>query len=139
MRVLLDRLAGRFKPLAWKIIAGIALAGLVAIGVLMLANAGLRLDLKGKADELRSAQSELAAARAELVLLRTDAELKETASIERQNDLAQVSAGEKELVDAIISTPDGAPDLVRVRLGCQRLRRQGSADADLPAVCRSAG
>lgn len=40
---------------------------------------------------------------------------------------------EKELADAVAEVPDGLPDPVAVRLGCERLRQAGVSVADLPA------
>jgi hypothetical protein len=45
---------------------------------------------------------------------------------------------EKELADAVAEVPDGLPDPVAVRLGCERLRQAGVSVADLPA-CLPAG
>lgn len=38
--------------------------------------------------------------------------------------------------EAIQAAPGGAPAPAAVSLGCERLRRAGTIDADLPAVCR---
>lgn len=40
---------------------------------------------------------------------------------------------EKELADAVAEVPDGLPDPVAVRLGCERLRQANISVADLPA------
>jgi uncharacterized protein HemX len=118
------------STIAAKIAAGAALAAILALGVVMW-----RADaISAQRDAAREA---LVHAEAELVLLRTDAALKETAAEERQRDTEAIAAAEKELIDAIKEVPDSQPDAVRVRLGCERLRRAGHLDADLPAVCRS--
>lgn len=57
------------------------------------------------------------------------------AANERVADAIAEAREERKLTDAIADTPDTAPDAVRVQLGCQRLRSQGTADADLPAGC----
>ncbi len=63
----------------------------------------------------------------------------EQAAVEHVADAVLIAKTETELTDAIADTPDTAPDDVRVQLGCQRLRSQGTAEADLPAPCRSSG
>lgn len=82
-----------------------------AAGVARLEKANrLFLDMKARADDLAANQ--------------------------RLTDIVAVSQRERDLRDAIASTPDGAPDAVRVQLGCARLRAAGRSAADLPAVCR---
>ena len=61
------------------------------------------------------------------------------AAAQRLTDQIAVSQREKDLRDAIASTPDSAPDAVRIQLGCARLRAAGRDTADLPAVCRPGG
>lgn len=61
------------------------------------------------------------------------------AANQRITDTIAVNRQEEALRDAIASTPDTAPDAVRIRLGCERLRRSGTSPSALPAVCRSAG
>jgi len=89
----------------------------------------------------RQARSEAAAARAEanVEAMKTDSGAKEQAAIERIKDATTVSENEKGLIDAIEDTPDTAPDAVRVKLGCERLRAAGANPAALPAVCRPGG
>lgn len=121
-----------FAPLAVKVLSGLAaLLALALIFVMLRADA-----LSAERD---NARDKLKAAEAQIALLNVDAALKETASRERAADTAAVAQSEKELVDAIKTTPDSVPDVVRVRLGCERLRRAYHLDADLPAVCRSPG
>lgn len=86
--------------------------------------------------DLKATRVERDRAKAEVTLLKVDAAAKEKAAQERVVETAAVAANERKLVDAIQSVPDTAPDPVRVALGCQRLRGQGTADAVLPAVCR---
>lgn len=113
----------------------LVLIGVAALLVSVLWIKGQRDDAR---DERDKAQAELTQAKADLALARTDAAAKERASVERQADGVKVAAQTKELTDAIKTVPDTQPDAVRVALGCQRLRAAGrTADADLPAVCRS--
>jgi hypothetical protein len=93
----------------------------------------------GFKEDLQVAKADLREANAELALLRTDAELKEIAAGERQADTAAIAEAEKELIDAIQQIPDSHPDAVRVHLGCERLRRSGRAEIDLPESCRLDG
>jgi hypothetical protein len=57
------------------------------------------------------------------------------AANQRLTDTIAVNTMERNLRDAIASTPDSAPDDMRVSLGCERLRRAGVSTAALPA-CR---
>jgi len=59
------------------------------------------------------------------------------AADQRSIDSINITKQEQEAHNAIHSVPDAAPAAPTVRLGCQRLRRQGTPDAKLPAVCRS--
>lgn len=97
---------------------------------------GLTLPLgycKGQSD----ANSRHAAERllANTKALQIDAAAGTQASEERVADALAINETEEELLDAIADIPDEAPDAVRVRLGCQRLRAQGTSPADIPAVC----
>jgi hypothetical protein len=65
-----------------------------------------------------------------------DAGARDHAAADRVRDALAVNHHEEDLIDAISTVPDDRPDRVRVALGCQRLRAQGSAEADLPAICR---
>jgi hypothetical protein len=82
-------------------------------------------------------RSRAAAARAEanVEAMATNAKATEAAAEQRVEDATEVAAQEEVLIDAIQSTPDTAPDAVRVRLGCERLRAQGTDPAAFPA-CR---
>jgi hypothetical protein len=105
-----------------------------------LCSAALCLPLgycRGSADA--TARAEAARALANTKALKVDAAAKDHAAAARVKDALQVKENEDALVDAISTVPDEAPDAVRVRLGCQRLRAQGTAAADLPALCRSGG
>ncbi len=59
------------------------------------------------------------------------------ASGERLTDIQININREKELTDAVSSLSDAVPSPRRIALACQRLRQQGTRDADLPASCRS--
>lgn len=107
--------------------------------IAVLATAALCLPLgycEGKSAE--RARNEAARALANVKALETDAQATEAASADRVADALEVSEQEEVLLDAISEVPDTRPDPVRVKLGCQRLRDQGTASADLPAVCRPA-
>lgn len=93
--------------------------------------------LLGQCDGRRSERAMANAARAEanVEAVKRDQGATDKAADERVADAAVVTAKEKELVDAIADTPDTAPDAVRVRLGCERLRQQGTDIATVPA-CR---
>ena len=123
-------LGNLFAPLAMKIAGGVAVALAVALGV-------QTIRANHWHSEAAEAREDLKTAEATITLLRVDAELKETAAVERQEDTAEVAEMEKELIDAIKDVPDEKPDAVRVALGCKRLRAQGYREADLPAPCRS--
>jgi hypothetical protein len=62
---------------------------------------------------------------------------RETASAERLNDALSNNAAREELTDALDQLPDAVPSDRRVRLACERLRRQGTPADDLPERCRS--
>jgi len=117
---------------AGKIAAAIGIKGFVAIGMaLALAVCWWGWTrAAGARDEARTA---LTLAEAEIALLGTQAALVETAAEERQADTAAVEQAEEDLIDAIAKVPDTQPDAVRVRLGCERLRRAGRLDAALTA------
>lgn len=121
-----------------KAASAIGLRGFIAIGA-AIALALCWWGWSRAADQRDEARASLKLANAEITLLKTDATLKETAAIERQNDTAAVAAAQEELLHAIAQVPDSTPDAVRVQLGCERLRRTGRIDADLPAACRSDG
>jgi hypothetical protein len=102
----------------------------------VLITAGLCLPLGYcKGEQAANARHEAARALANTKALQIDAAAGESAAEERVQDALRVERLEEDLLDAISDTPDTAPDLVRVQLGCQRLREQGTAPADLPAVC----
>lgn len=82
-------------------------------------------------------QMQLAVANANTKALEQKNRADALAAAQRITDTIAVSAREKALRDAIASTPDSAPDAVRIRLGCERLRHaNGSNQATLPAACR---
>lgn len=113
----------------WKLIVGVILG---AILIYPLA------ECDGK--KAGRQEMQLAVERANTVALEQKARADALAAAQRITDAVAVSTREKELRDAIASTPDTAPDAVRIRLGCERLlRANGGNSATLPAVCRPAG
>ena len=62
-----------------------------------------------------------------------------TAADRRITDAASNAAQEEAYHAAIDAAPPGAPAPAARALGCQRLRRAGKVDADLPALCRRGG
>ena len=81
------------------------------------------------------AQYKAARAEANVEAMKRGAAANEKAAEQRAKDATEITAKEKELIDAIESTPDTAPDTVRVKLGCQQLRAQGTDTSTIPA-CR---
>lgn len=77
-------------------------------------------------------------AEANVEALVQDAEANAAASDARVADAIAITEQRKDLVDAIAEVPDSVPDAVRVQLGCQRLRRAGTPEADLSPACRPA-
>lgn len=69
----------------------------------------------------------------------TDRVARDNADTARAADSITILRHEQELTHAISQVPDTKPDPVRIALGCQRLRAQGTAEADLPADCRPEG
>ncbi len=57
----------------------------------------------------------------------------EAAAVQRVDDVLDIAKQEEELTDAVQSTPDEAPDAVRVALGCARLREAGTSTIHIPA------
>jgi len=98
--------------------------------------AGLSFPL-GYCEGQRSANAKNDAERAaaNVVATTTARNADEAAAVERVDAALTIAKQEEHLTDAIASTPDTAPDAVRVALGCERLRISGTPDADLPAVC----
>lgn len=93
--------------------------------------------LLGTCDGRKTERKIQAAARAEanVQAMKINQKATDQAAAERVNDATTVAANEEVLLDAIQSTPDTAPDAVRVKLGCERLRAQGTDISSLPA-CR---
>lgn len=116
-----------FSALGAKLFAGLSLALLLAVAFLWW-----RLDAKATA--LVEAQGDLRAAHAAIELLKLDAELKETASQEREADGADLRDQERELSDARTHQGDTA-DTRRIRRLCVILRQQGK-DPNGYAPCR---
>jgi hypothetical protein len=117
---------------AWAAVSGARSAIAASLCV-----AGLCLPL-GYCTGFKSASSRCSAERAlaSTKALEIDAHARDAADQARFADVIAISTHEQDLVDAISTVPDSAPDRVRVALGCQRLRAQGTVEADLPAVCR---
>ena len=69
----------------------------------------------------------------------TNEQARDNADQARAADGITIIQHEQELTNAISEVPDTKPDPVRVALGCQRLRAQGTVEADLPADCRPEG
>ncbi|MGL5735489.1 MAG: hypothetical protein ACRCYS_11535 [Beijerinckiaceae bacterium] len=116
----------RFWPV---LVCGVALASVV----------WMKASRDAARADLKIVREELTEKKAELAFLKVDAAAKENAARDRVIETAAVAASEKVLIDAIQTVPDSAPDPVRVALGCQRLRSQGTPDANLPGVCRLDG
>lgn len=95
----------------------------------------------GQCDGHRSADRKHVAALAEAnrEAMERDRAARDEAADRRLKDERVISEQEKGLRDAIADTDDEAPDAVRVRLGCERLRRAGGDPASLPAICRHGG
>lgn len=89
--------------------------------------------IKGRSDGRAVVQAQLD--RANAAFERERGRANELAAERRLQDTLSINRNEQELRDAIASTPDSAPDAVRVRLACERLRRSGQDTARIPA-CR---
>lgn len=81
------------------------------------------------------AQMQVAIERANTQALTEKARADELAAGQRLTDTIAVNRQEEALRDAIETIPDTAPDAVRIRLGCERLRASGRDTAGIPA-CR---
>jgi hypothetical protein len=110
--------------------------GIIAYAALLWAVFAL-----GQCDGKRTEAVRQEALRAKAVVeaIGKNAAAQEKAAEERATDKEVIDQKQEDLLDAIKTVPDTQPDAVRVALGCQRLRAQGSRDADLPAVCRTQG
>lgn len=64
---------------------------------------------------------------------------REAAAREASMETPIINARQKDYSDAVNSLPDAVPSARRVRLACERLRHQGTAERLLPEPCRSAG
>lgn len=64
---------------------------------------------------------------------------RETAAGERAIDTTTINARERERHDATASLPDTRPSDRRIARACVQLRQQGTAERDLPVICRSGG
>jgi hypothetical protein len=123
-------LAGLRTGKAW-------LSALPQIVVVLLVTLPLTF-LLGQCDGKHSerARNDAARAAANVETIQKDGNAKEIAANERLTDQALNDEHKKELLDAIQSAPDSAPDASRVAFGCQRLRAAGRDEASLPSVCR---
>lgn len=108
----------------WKLVAGIGLGALLCFPL---------AHCQGKRDG--RAQMQAAIERANVQALEQKARADELAANQRLTDTIAVNRQEQELRNAIYATPDSAPDAVRIRLGCERLRRAGQDPTRIPA-CR---
>lgn len=81
------------------------------------------------------AQMELALAKANELALQEKGRADGLAAERRLQDTMSINRNEEALRDAIAATPDSAPDAVRVRLACARLRASGQDTARIPS-CR---
>jgi hypothetical protein len=90
-------------------------------------------------EKAANAKNDAARAAANVETIQKDGNAKEVAANERLTDQTLNDEHKKELLDAIQSAPDSAPDASRVAFGCERLRQTGRAEASLPAVCRPQG
>jgi len=92
--------------------------------------------IHGKSDSRLEYEAERAITNAKL--LEDAAASKDTAAAERLRDALTISKAEGELVHALRKVPDEQPDAVRIKLGCERLRRQGKNTSSIPA-CSGSG
>ena len=83
----------------------------------------------------QAAKDAAALDRANAAALRIVNAANEIAAVQRIKDIAVITIHEKDLQDAIADMPDSAPDAVRIRLNCERLRASGQDTAAIPA-CR---
>lgn len=83
------------------------------------------------------AKVEAAVAQETVKIVTRDAEVREKAADERLADALNNAEAREEMIDALDDLPDARPSARRLRLACERLRRQG--EDPLPAVCRSEG
>lgn len=112
----------------WKLAAGMILGALLCWPV---------ASCQGRKDGRLEMQA--AIERANTQALQQKARADELAAERRITDVIAVNRQEQELRNAIADTPDSAPDAVRIRLGCERLRAAGTSAAALPAACRPGG
>ena len=80
--------------------------------------------------------NDAARALANVEAMETAEQAGDAAAEDRVNDALIAERMKQELINAISEVSDSQPDAVRVALGCERLRKQGTREADLPEVCR---
>lgn len=112
------------------------LAALPQILIVLLVTLPLTF-LLGQCDGRRSesARQDAARAAANVEVVKKDGDAKTVAATERATDTILTDQKHKELIDAVQTAPDSAPDAARVRLGCERLRQAGRDTTAIPA-CR---
>lgn len=72
-----------------------------------------------------------------LEAVKVESRAKEQAAVEKASDDLASRETEKDLKDAVSKADPSKPDAARTALNCQRLRRAGAREADLPVECRS--
>lgn len=77
--------------------------------------------------------------RVDVSTLERDRDARDQAADQRLEDTVSIAQREKERADATATLPDNRPSDRRLARACVQLRQQGTREADLPAVCRSAG
>lgn len=116
---------------------GIPKAGIyAALGVIaFLAVAAVILIADRNGYNRAKSKYEAERATANVIAITTARNADEAAAVERVESALVLAEKKTELTNAIAETPDTAPDAVRVRLGCERLRQAGTLDAGVPAIC----
>jgi len=109
----------------------LAVSALLILAALTLGYAKGSSAARAKADAER--------ATANVVATTTARNADEVAAVERVDAALTIAKQKEDLTNAIASTPDTAPDAVRVALGCERLRQAGALDAGVPAICGREG
>lgn len=108
----------------WKLALGIVLGAVLCFPLAQC-----------RGERIGKQEAALALEQANTRYLTQKARADDLAAEQRLTDTIAVNEQERNLRDAIADTPDTAPDAVRIRLGCERLRRAGTDPASIPA-CR---
>ena len=111
------------SPTGWLIVA--IIAAFVLTGA-YCSRRGAQGERDRQAAQIQKTQAKAASAR-------------ETAAREASVETPIINARQKDYSDAVNSLPDAVPSARRVRLACERLRHQGTAERLLPEPCRSGG